>query len=157
MGDPAVITSWESSMDVTISPEWRTSWLNLKKERRAVRGRVSKNVNILNTTIADTTAEEEDIEVALSELKAAKEALENVDLKAWEIIAMEPIPQTRNAVEEADRLIGEKWTKDAYKAMAKGQKALKNLRPPGPLPTAATVSPTPAAHVAEVKLPKVDT
>ena len=100
------------------------------------------------------TSSEEDIEVALGGIKDAIRILDEIEMKIWTVIALDKDADIAESVEEADRLLGEKWTKDAYKALAKGQKALKSLKPPAPVLSAS--APRTSTPVAEVKLPKVE-
>ena len=119
MGDQAaatvVVTAWEAAMP----KEAKDSWEATKRDRRAIRSRVSKAITLLNNTLAEDSAEEEDIEVTLQGVKDALVALEEIEARIWRSIQAKDDAQ-EEAVMEADRLLGEKWTRDASKAVAKG-------------------------------------
>ena len=156
MADPAAAAATISAFEATFNKEAKDKWDSLKRDRRAIRSRISKALTLLNNTLADDSTEEEVIEVTLQGVKDALAALEEIEKQMWSGVT----GKDENEVEafvEADQILGEKWTRDAYKAIAKGQKALKALRPPPSVPTAPHhPAHTPAAHVAEVKLPKVE-
>ena len=156
MGDPAVAEATLKAWESALNEENKKRWEGLKRDRRSGRSKVSKAVTLLNDILAEDSAEEEDIEVALGGVKDTLVALEEVEGRIWNNMQGKDDTETE-ALIDADRLLGKKWTKDAYKAIAKGQKALKALRPPPSVPTAPHhPAHTPAAHVAEVKLPKVE-
>ena len=121
-----------------------------RSQRRAIRTQLTKHSNHLQNALSDANPCPDRIEIGTEKVTKAFEDLTELDEYILSFISQY---DDDDAVVEADTFLADSWYVNTERVLAAARKAIRDLTPPAPLaaPTAA-----PAAHLSELRLPKVE-
>ena len=123
-----------------------------RSQRKAVRTQLTKHSNHLQNSLNDANPCPHRIEIGSEKVSLAFQDLTKLDEYILSFISQ--YDDDDDTVVEADTFLADSWYVNTERVLAAARKAIIDLTPP-PAPLAAPTA-APAAHLSELRLPKVE-
>ena len=142
----AAIAAWDSTASGDVKKEVDAE----RKQRRAIRSKLTKSVNRLKDALADSVLDKAMVKNCKIKVQEAIQELEAKDAKIQTKMDDEKDSMVVDLALEADDFFGEPFMKSGIKAISQADTVLDSMAP------ASTTAATTAPSAPKVKLPKVD-